>query len=79
MPLLLSCDFSPDILGGYACYVAYPSDLAPALTALNARVEIASPKGNRVVPIGQFYVGPQKNILRENILAPREMLVVSIL
>jgi xanthine dehydrogenase YagS FAD-binding subunit len=55
--------------------MAYPSDLAPALTALNARVEIASPKGSRVVPIEQFYVGPQKNVLRENILTPQEMVV----
>lgn len=63
------------VVGGYACYMAYPSDLAPALTALNARVEIAAPKANRVVPIEQFYVGPQKNILRENILTPQEMVV----
>ena len=63
------------IVGGYACHMAYPSDLAPALTALNARVEIASPKGTRLVPIEQFYVGPQKNVLRENILTPQELLV----
>ncbi|MGE5305124.1 MAG: FAD binding domain-containing protein [Alphaproteobacteria bacterium] len=63
------------VVGGYACYMAYPSDLAPALTALNARVEIASPKGNRVIPIEQFYVGPQKNVMRENILTPEEFVV----
>jgi xanthine dehydrogenase YagS FAD-binding subunit len=63
------------VVGGYACYMVYPSDLAPALMALNAKVEIASPKGNRVVPIEQFYVGPQKNILRENILTPQELVV----
>jgi xanthine dehydrogenase YagS FAD-binding subunit len=38
-------------------------------------VEIASPKGNRLVLIEQFYVGPQKNILRENLLTPQEMVV----
>lgn len=63
------------ILGGDNCYMVYPSDMAPALTALNARVEIATSKGNRMVPIEQFYVRPEKNILRENILTSQEMVV----
>ncbi|MBI4526064.1 MAG: xanthine dehydrogenase family protein subunit M [Deltaproteobacteria bacterium] len=63
------------IIGGHNCYMVYPSDLAPALTALNAKVEVASAKGNRLVPIEQFYVGPAKNVLRENILTSQEMLV----
>jgi xanthine dehydrogenase YagS FAD-binding subunit len=63
------------IIGGNNCYMVYPSDMAPALMALNARVEIANPKGNRMVPIEQFYVRPEKNILRENILTPQEMVV----
>jgi xanthine dehydrogenase YagS FAD-binding subunit len=57
------------------CCMVYPSDLAPALMALNARVEIATPKGNRMVPIEQFYVRPEKNVLRETVLAPQEMVV----
>jgi len=32
------------ILGGENCYMVFPSDMAPALTALNARVEIGTPK-----------------------------------
>ncbi len=63
------------ILGGDNCYIVYPSDMAPALTALNARVEIATSKGNKMVPIEQFYVRPGKNILRENILTSQEMVV----
>jgi xanthine dehydrogenase YagS FAD-binding subunit len=63
------------ILGGDNCYMVYPSDMAPALTALNARVEIAGSKGNRMVPMEQFYVRPEKNILRENILTSQEMVV----
>ena len=55
--------------------MVYPSDLAPALMALNARVEIAAPKGNRLVPIQQIYVPPEKNVLRETILGPQEMVV----
>jgi xanthine dehydrogenase YagS FAD-binding subunit len=63
------------ILGSSGCCMVYPSDLAPALMALNARVEIATPKGNRMVPIEQFYVRPEKNVLRETILSPQEMVV----
>jgi xanthine dehydrogenase YagS FAD-binding subunit len=63
------------VLGGDRCHMVYPSDMAPALTALNARVEIAGPKGKRAVPIEQFYVKPEKNILRENILTPQEMVI----
>jgi xanthine dehydrogenase YagS FAD-binding subunit len=55
--------------------MVYPSDMASALMALNARVEIATPKGNKTVPIEQFYVRPEKNVLRENILTSQEMVV----
>jgi xanthine dehydrogenase YagS FAD-binding subunit len=63
------------VFGGANCYKIHPSDLAPALMALNARVEIASPKGNRMVPLEKFYVGPEKNILGETILSPQELVL----
>ena len=63
------------VFGGANCYKIHPSDLAPALMALNARVEIASPKGNRMVPMEKFYVGPDKNILGETILSPQELVL----
>jgi len=61
------------IIGGNRCHMVYPSDLAPALTALNATVEIVSAKGKRKVPIEQFYVRPENNVLKENVLTPQEM------
>jgi len=63
------------IFGGANCYMVFPSDLAPALMALNARVEIAAPKGNRMVPMEKFYVGPDKNILKETVLHPQELVL----
>lgn len=63
------------ITGMSGCCMVYPSDMAPTLTALNAKVEIATPKGNKMVPIEQFYVRPEKNLLRENILSSQEMVV----
>ena len=52
-----------------------PSDMAPALAALNARVEITTAKGNKLIPIEQFYIRPGKNVLKETILGPAEMVV----
>ncbi|MDP2268890.1 MAG: FAD binding domain-containing protein, partial [Deltaproteobacteria bacterium] len=63
------------ITGIKGCCMVYPSDMAPALIALNAGVEIATPKGNKIVPLEKFYVDPGKNILRENVLGPQEMMV----
>ena len=63
------------IFGGENCYMVCPSDMASALTALNARVEIATAKGNRFIPIEQFYARPAKQILKETALGPAEMVV----
>lgn len=61
------------ILGGGMCYIVYPSDLAPVLIALGAGVAIASPRGDRTIPLAEFYALPSKNVRRENILAPDEL------
>ncbi len=63
------------IMGNSGCCMVYPSDMAPALMALDAKVEIATPKGHKTVSMEQFYVRPEKNTLRENILASQEMVV----
>jgi len=63
------------ILGSDICFIVNPSDMAPALMALNAKVEVATAKGNKVVSIEQFYIRPEKNILRENILSSQELVV----
>jgi xanthine dehydrogenase YagS FAD-binding subunit len=62
------------IFGGGMCYIVYPSDLAPMLVALDAAVTIASPRGDRTLPLADFYALPAKNVRRENILAPDELL-----
>lgn len=63
------------VFGGSKCVMVHPSDLAPALIALNAKVEIASAKGARIVPIEKFYVGPEKKITGETVLEPNELVV----
>ena len=63
------------IFGADICAMVCPSDMASALTALNARIEIATPKGNRLVPIEQFYMRPKTNVLRETVLGSSEMVL----
>ena len=61
------------IFGGGICHIVYPSDLAPMLIALDARVTLTSPKGDRSLPLGEFYALPAKNVRRENVLASDEL------
>ena len=61
------------ILGGFPCYIVYPSDSAPMLITLGAQVEITGPDGKRRVPVEDFYVLPDQDTLHENILKPNEL------
>jgi xanthine dehydrogenase YagS FAD-binding subunit len=61
------------IFGGGICHIVYPSDLAPMLIALDARITISSPRGDRELPLADFYALPAKNVRRENVLAPDEL------
>jgi xanthine dehydrogenase YagS FAD-binding subunit len=63
------------IMGSDICAMAYLSDMAPALIALDAKAEIAGPKGTRIIPLEKFYVSPEENLLKENVLSGQEMLV----
>jgi xanthine dehydrogenase YagS FAD-binding subunit len=57
------------------CVAVNPSDTAPALVALDAAMVIRGPKGERVVPAEQYWIGPGIDITRMNVLAPNEILV----
>jgi len=61
------------ILGGGPSYIVHPSDTAPALVALGAKVTVLGPKGNRVIPLEEFFVLPTEVLRRENVLAPDEI------
>jgi len=62
------------ILRGDNCFIVHPSDAAPALVALDARVRIVGPRGTRTLPIDSFFVGPDKDSRRENVLSSGEIL-----
>ena len=53
--------------------MVHPSDMAPALIALNAKIEMYSTKGFRIMELEEFFVGPEKSQLRENVLEPDEI------
>jgi 4-hydroxybenzoyl-CoA reductase subunit beta len=48
-----TCHVAPQ---GKRCHAAFSGDLAPALLALAAEIEIDGPQGRRKMPLSQFYV-----------------------
>ena len=61
------------LFGGNPDYIVHPSDLAPALIALNARVTLVGPQGRRTLPLEEFFILPAVDPSRENVLAPQEL------
>jgi xanthine dehydrogenase YagS FAD-binding subunit len=62
------------IFGSSGCCMVHPSDTAPALIVLDARVRIAGPEGTRTVALESFFVSPATDVTRETVLAPGEVL-----
>src|SRR6202035_3167068 len=57
------------------CIAAHPSDMAVAMTALDARVEtIASDGATRTIPIGALYCPPGDTPHIETVLRPGELI-----
>ena len=62
------------ILGADRCVAVNPSDTAPALIALDAKMVIRSVRGERVVDAEEYFLGPDLDITRMNVLKPGELL-----
>jgi xanthine dehydrogenase YagS FAD-binding subunit len=56
------------------CVAVSPSDTAPALVALDAKMVIKSSKGERVASAEEFFIGPKTDITPLISLKPEEML-----
>jgi xanthine dehydrogenase YagS FAD-binding subunit len=63
------------ILGGDPVYIVHPSDIAPALIALNASLKIVGPEGEKTLKVEEFFTLPAANPFRENVLEPNEIVV----
>ena len=61
------------VTGGDRCYIVHPSDTAVALSVFEASIEIAGESGSRILPIGDFFVGPGQDVTRETALEPGEV------
>ena len=62
------------IFGGGPSYIVHPSDLAPALVALEASFGIVGPEGERTLSASEFFVLPSQNPEHENVLGNEDVL-----
>ncbi len=62
------------IFGASRCVAVNPSDTAPALIALDARMVILNRRGERVVTAEEFFIGPSLDITRMTVLEPGDVL-----
>ena len=62
------------ILNAERCVAVNPSDSAPALIALDAKFVLGTRDGERVVDAEDYFVGPDIDITRLNILRPDDLL-----
>ena len=62
------------ILNAERCVAVNPSDSAPALIALDAKFVLGTRDGERVVDAEDYFVGPDIDITRLNILRPGDLL-----
>ena len=62
------------IFGGGPSFIVHPSDLAPALVALDATFRIVGPGGERTLSGSDFFVLPRQDAEHENVLGDNEVL-----
>lgn len=62
------------ILGASRCVAVNPSDTAPALVALGARMVVRNAGGERVIDAEDYFVGPAVDITRMTVLRPGDLL-----
>ena len=62
------------LFGADRCVAVNPSDTAPALIALDAKMVIVNSRGERVVDAEDFWIGPSVDITRMTILAPGDLM-----
>jgi len=62
------------ILDADRCIAVNPSDTAPALIALDAKFVVLTPKGEQAIDAEDYFIGPDLDITRMNILRPGYLL-----
>jgi xanthine dehydrogenase YagS FAD-binding subunit len=59
---------SPDAAAPQTCIATHPSDMAVALAALDARIQVLGPGGSRDVPFGELHRLPGDDPARDTVL-----------
>jgi xanthine dehydrogenase YagS FAD-binding subunit len=62
------------IFGANRCVAVHPSDSVPALIVLDAQFVVVAASGRRVVDAEDYFVGPETDITRINMLQPGDLL-----
>jgi xanthine dehydrogenase YagS FAD-binding subunit len=62
------------ILGADRCVAVNPSDTAPALIALDAKMVIRNARGEHVLDAENYFIGPGTDITRMTVLRPGDLL-----
>ena len=62
------------IFGANRCVAVHPADSVPALIVLDAKFVIKGKQGDRVIDAEDYFVGPEHDITRINILEPGDLL-----
>ncbi|HUQ42170.1 MAG TPA: xanthine dehydrogenase family protein subunit M [Candidatus Limnocylindrales bacterium] len=62
------------VAGAHECWMVSPSDLAPALIACDAEIEIASSVGKRRMRLAELFVAPHGRERREHALRAGELI-----
>jgi xanthine dehydrogenase YagS FAD-binding subunit len=57
-----------------ACIATHPSDMAVAMTALDATVQVLGPHGTRSIPLISFHRLPENEPQRDTVLEPGELI-----
>ncbi|MEM9801107.1 MAG: xanthine dehydrogenase family protein subunit M [Planctomycetota bacterium] len=61
------------IFGGGPSYFSHPSDMATALVAAGASVDVSGPEGDDTIPLDAYYVLPDAALDTETVLAPNQV------
>ena len=62
------------IMGRSRCVAVNPSDTAPALIAVDAKMIVENTRGPRVHDAEDFFIGPSIDITRMTVMRPRDLL-----
>jgi xanthine dehydrogenase YagS FAD-binding subunit len=63
------------LFGDSPCVAVHPSDLAPALVALDARVTLRGHQGERIIPISEFFALPEERRRTETTIHGDELVL----